>query len=189
MMKFNRQSMTRGLVGFGLVGALVSGGVVAAQAATGEGPVPQSGSTISPTAVDRAVGHMAGMGFGEHSPMTAVADYLGLTLTALQEQLQSGQSLADVAATQGKSVSGLEDAMIAALETNLDANSILTPDQKVAALDQLKSRIDAMVNNTAAEMGVGMGMGNGTGGEMGMHSGAGQHDSPGMGAGMAATTR
>lgn len=186
-MKFNRQSMTRGLVGFGLVGALVSGGVVAAQAATGEGPLPQSGSNTSPTAGDRGVGHMAGMGFGEHSPMTAVADYLGLTRTALQDQLQSRQSLADVAMTQGKSVSGLEDAMIAALETNLDANSILTPDQKVAALDQLKSRIDAMVNSTGTEMGVGMGMG--IGDRMGMRSGAGSHGSPGMGSGMFATTR
>ena len=53
-------------------------------------------------------------------------------------QLQGGQSLADIAAAQGKSVSGLEDAMIAAMTSHLDANTTLTAEQK-AALAAMKS--------------------------------------------------
>jgi len=189
-MKFNRKSMTFGLVGLGLVGALVTGGVVAAQAATGDGPIPQPVSTTSSTVGARQFGHMAGMAFGQNSPMTAVASYLGLSQTELQDQLQSGKSLADVAKTQGKSVSGLEDAMVAALKTNLDTNSTLTSDQKAAAVEQMNSRIDTMVNATHTP-GEGMGMGMAFGAGMGMHEGAGtgSERNPGMGSGMATTTR
>ena len=56
---------------------------------------------------------MAGVAFGENSPMAAAAAYLGLSRTVLQAQLQNGKALADVTAAQGKSVSGLEDAMVA----------------------------------------------------------------------------
>ena len=104
--------------------ALVTGGAVAAQAANGEGPIPQPGSTNSPFSGDRQFGHMAGPMFGQNSPMTAVAKYLGLSRAELREQLQAGKSLADVAKTQGKSVSGLEDAMVAALTTNLDDGAL-----------------------------------------------------------------
>lgn len=186
-MIFNRKRMTLGLVGLGLVGTLTVGGVVAAQAATGHSTTPQSGSANSQGVDSHEFGHMAGMGFGQNSPMTVVADYLGLSRTALQDQLQSGQSLANAAAAQGKSVSGLKDAMIAALKSNLDANSTLTPDQQVAAVEQMKSRIDVMVNATGTEMGVGMDMG--ISDRMGMHSGARSHENSGMGFGMAATTR
>ena len=159
-MKFNRKSMTFGLVGLGIVGALVTGGVAAAQAATGDGTIPQPGSITSSTVVARQFGHMAGRSFGQNSPMTAVAGYLGLSQTELRDELQSGKSLADVAKSQGKSVSGLEDAMIAAFKTNLDTNNTPTSDHKVAAVEQMRSRIDTMVNasHTLGE-GIGMGMG------------------------------
>ena len=193
-MKFNRKSLAVGLVGFGIVGALVTGGVVAAQAATGDGTVPQPGLTTSSTAGARQFGQMAGMSFGQYSPMTAVASCLGLSRTELQDQLQSGKSLADVAQTQGKSVSGLEDAMIAAVKTNLDTISTLTSDQKVAAVEQMRSRIDTMVNATHTPgqgMGMGTGIGAGFGASLGMHAGAGtgSERSRGMGLGMATTTR
>jgi hypothetical protein len=193
-MMINRKSMTFGLVGLGIVGALVTGGVVAAQAATGDGTIPQPASTTSSTVGPRQFGHMAGMSFGQNSPMTAVASYLGLSQTELQDQLQSGKSLADVAQTQVKSVSGPEDAMIAALKTNLDSNSTLTSDQKVAAVEQMRSRIDTMVNATHTPgqgMGMGTGIGSRFGAGLGMHAGAGtgSERNPGMGLGMATTTR
>lgn len=181
-MNFNRKSMTRGLIGLGLVGALVSGGVVAAQAATGEGPVPQPKSTTSTNNGRDQFGHMADMGFGQNSPMTAVARYLGLSQTELHGRMQSGKSLADVAKMQGKPVSGLENAMVAALTTTLDSNGTLTPDQKSAAVKQIKDRIDTMVN--AKGMGAGMGFGADTG----MHAGVGSAGNPGMGSGLATTT-
>ncbi|MHB1235622.1 MAG: hypothetical protein ACYCZK_08100, partial [Microbacteriaceae bacterium] len=114
----------------------------------------------------------------------------------LQDQLQSGKSLADVAQSQSKSVSGLEDAMIAALKANLDTNSTLAPGQKVAAVEQMRSRIDTMVNATHTPgqgmgMGMGIGIGSGFGAGLGMHAGpgTGSGGNPGMGLGMATTTR
>lgn len=188
--------MSIGLVGLGIVGVLVTGGVVAAQAATGNVTVPQTVSTTSSTVGARQFGHMAGMSFGQSSSMTAVASYLGLSQTELQDQLQSGKSLADVAQSQVKSVSGLEDAMIAALKTNLDTNSTLAPGRKVAAVEQMRSRIDTMVNATHTPgqgmgMGMGIGIGSGFGAGLGMHAGpgTGSEGNPGMGLGMATTTR
>jgi hypothetical protein len=57
----------------------------------------------------------------EDALMTAAAKYLGVTSDALHTQLESGKSLADVAAAQGKSVAGLKDALVAQFKTNLDA--------------------------------------------------------------------
>jgi hypothetical protein len=94
------------------------------------------------------MGDMAGMGFGENSAMAAAADYLGLSLTDLRADLYSGQSLADIAAAQGKSISGLEVAMIAAITTHLDANTTLTAEQKAAALAAMTGHLDVMVTAT-----------------------------------------
>ena len=156
-MKLNRKSVTLGLAGLGLVGAL-AGGVGIAAAATGSPGAP------GPTATGAGpYAGMGGMGFGMHagalgdsSPFSAAASYLGLSQADLQKQLQAGKSLADVAKAQGKSVSGLEDAMVAAVKKNLDTNTTLTPDQKTAILTQMQSRIDTMVN-TAHQSGSGVG--------------------------------
>jgi hypothetical protein len=179
-MKLNRKNMTAGIAGLGLVGALVTGGVAAAQASTGEGTIPQPSSTTSSTGGDHESGHMAGRGFGQNSPMIAVASSLGLTQEELQERMQSGESLADVAEAEGKSVSELKDAMVSELMTNLDSNSTLSSDDKEAAAEQMTSRIDTMLDATHTP-GEGMGIGS----RMGMHSGAGMGS--GMGSGMATT--
>ena len=59
-----------------------------------------------------------GRGFGHGAggdELTAAATYLGVTEAALMTQLQSGKTLAQVAAaTSGKSVAGLIDALVAA---------------------------------------------------------------------------
>jgi hypothetical protein len=171
-MKLNRKSVTWAIAGLALAGALVGGAGIAA-AATGT-PSPSSTSSVDPPyghmggmAGTGDMGDMAGMAFGENSPMAAAAVYLGLSQTDLMAQLQSGQSLADVAGIQGKSVSGLEDAIRAAMTSNLDANTTLTADQKAAHLALMKSHLDAMVNATHAS-GSGVGpMGAGAGGMMG----------------------
>jgi len=160
-MKLNRKSVTIGLVGLGLVGALAGAGI--AQAATG-GPTPASASTTSFSGGTHHFGDRSGMAFGQNTTITSAASYLGLSQAELQTQLQAGKSLADIAKAQGKSVSGLEDAMVAALKRNLDTNSTLAADQKAATLAQLKSRIDTMVNTThPSGEGTGMGMGTGMG--------------------------
>ena len=180
-MTFNRKNMTAGIAGLGLVGALVTGGVTAAQASTGDETIPQSSSTNSSTVDDHhQSGHVAGMAFGQSSPMIAVASYLGLSQTELQERLQSGESLADIAEAEDKSVSGLKDAMVSELKTNLDSNSTLSSDERAAAVQHMKSRIDTMLDATHTP-GDGMGIGSG----MGTHSGTGM--GTGMGLGMATT--
>jgi len=172
-MKLNRKSVTLGLAGLAFAGALV-GGTGIAVAATGTATVPSTVSSADPPYGHMGhmgdaddMGFMAGMAFGENSPMAAAAGYLGLSTTDLQTQLYSGQSLADVAAAQGNSVSGLQDAMIAAMTANVDANTALTADEKAADLTLMKSHLDVMMTATHSSA-AGFGpMGGGMGGMMG----------------------
>ncbi len=178
-MKLNRKSVTLGLAGLAMVG-VVLGGTGIAVAATDPPTVPSTASSSADPPYGHMggrggmgdaddMGSMAGMAFGEYSPMTAAADYLGLSPTELQTQLHNGQSQADVAAAQGKSASGLQDAMIAAMSANLDANTSLTPEEKAADLALMKSHLDLMMTATH-DSGAGFGfgpMGGGMGGMMG----------------------
>jgi hypothetical protein len=89
--------------------------------------------------------------FGPDAPAVAVAKYLGLTEAQLLKQLQSGKSLADIAKAQGKTTSGLEQAITAAAKTRLDkavANKRLTAAQEQKLLSGLSARMNDLVNNT-----------------------------------------
>lgn len=178
-MRLNRKSVTVGLAGLAIAGAL-AGGAGIAVAATGtpsallttssaEPPYGHLGGNGEMDGMSGAgqMGHMAGTAFGENSPMTAAASYLGLGQTDLRAQLHSGQSLAAVAAGQGKSVSGLKGAMLAAMTSNLDADTTLTAEQKAVHLALAEGHHDAMVNAPYSS-GAGIGpMGAGMGGMMG----------------------
>ena len=79
----------------------------------------------------------------------AIATYLGLTAAELRTQLESGKTLADIAKAQGKTVAGLEDAIVADAKTHLDADVAagkLTAAQEATMLADLKSHVDDMVN-------------------------------------------
>lgn len=81
-------------------------------------------------------------------PLSVAATYLGLTTDALRTQLGTGKSLADVATAQGKSVSGLEDALLANLQTDLDADVTagrITSDRETQILANAKTQIAAQV--------------------------------------------
>jgi hypothetical protein len=98
-------------------------------------------------------------GFGHHGPglhhgpfgakLDAAAEYLGLTDDELRAQLEAGKSLADVAKTEGKSVDGLVDALVAAAKSKLDAAvergdlSRAQADEMVAGLTE---RVTDLVN-------------------------------------------
>ncbi len=159
-MKVNRKGMVLGFVGLGLAGA-IAGGVGIAQADPGTPPGVAASDRPA-----RGFGGMHGYGIGAGSCLTGAAEYLGLSEDDLQAQLQSGKTLAQVAADQGKSVDGLKDAMLAAAKSNLDANTTLTDEQKTARLDELKTWIDTMINQVHAP-GTGVGPGAGMGGHMG----------------------
>ncbi len=159
-MKLNRKSVTLGLVTLGLVGGLAGAGAALAASS----PTPTTSSAAIGPMKNGHCGGMTGSMFGKNSPMAAVASYLGLSPTELREQMQSGKSLADIAKAQGKSVTGLKDAMVTAMKHNLDANTTLTAQQKADALAEMKEHLDAMLAETSMMSGGGMG-------SMGSHMG------------------
>jgi Arc/MetJ-type ribon-helix-helix transcriptional regulator len=87
--------------------------------------------------------------FGEK--LSTAADYLGLTEAQLRTKLADGQSLADVAKAQDKSVDGLKQAILDASKKKLDQlvkDGELTQTQADEMLSRLKSHIDDLVNGT-----------------------------------------
>ena len=93
--------------------------------------------------------------FGFFGDFSAAADYLGLTGAQLRAQVESGKSLAQIAQAQGKSVSGLVDAIVNAAKTKLDgavAAGRLTQPQENEMLSGLRDRIQNLVNSTLPDL-------------------------------------
>ena len=81
--------------------------------------------------------------------VSAAANYLGLTESQLLAQLASGKSLAQIAKARGKSVSGLQAAMSAAVKARLDkavASKMLTSSQEQQLLKRMPSLLNAQIN-------------------------------------------
>ena len=96
-----------------------------------------------------------GPGFGRGGPggpggnLDAAATYLGVTSAVLQTDLQGGQTLADVATAQGKTVDGLVSALVTAAKSDLDAQVTagnLTAAQETSIESDLTAHITDMVN-------------------------------------------
>jgi len=103
----------------------------------GLGPVPGDG----------------GPGFGFRrffgGGMTAAATYLGLSDAQLRSDLQSRQTLAQIAKSQGKSVEGLVAAMMAQVRKALDtgvSNGLITQTQANQIASRLEARMKDMAN-------------------------------------------
>jgi hypothetical protein len=81
--------------------------------------------------------------------VSAASTYLGLSSDQIGQEVKSGKTLADVANAQGKSVAGLEQAVIGAAKTALDksvAAGDITATDEQHALDQLNAQLDDFVN-------------------------------------------
>jgi hypothetical protein len=94
-------------------------------------------------------------GFGDHVAVgfgsDAAASYLGLTEAQLRSDLESGKTLAQIAAAQGKSVDGLKQALLADAKSHLDqavANGKLTAAEEQQMLSDLSSHLDDMINGS-----------------------------------------
>ena len=111
------------------------------------------------------LGGPGGPGFG-HGPMgghgpfgagiDAAATYLGLTRAALDRQLRGGKTLAQVAGAQGKSLSGLESALVDATRSALDravTNGRLTSVQRDDIVRGLQQHVADLVNGAGPRMG------------------------------------
>jgi hypothetical protein len=87
--------------------------------------------------------------FGHGAELEAAAEFLGLTEAELRTALEDGQTLAEVAEAEGKSVAGLVDAMLAAATEELEQaveDGRLTEAQKNEILATLEERITDKVN-------------------------------------------
>ena len=94
-------------------------------------------------------------GDGEHAHpgrlggLEAAASYLGLTQEELHEQLRDGDTLADIAKEEGKSVDGLVQAMVAAAKKEIDAavaSGRLTQERADMIEPNLEERTTDLVN-------------------------------------------
>ncbi len=90
------------------------------------------------------------MGFGGMAFMNEAATYLGITPQQLRTQLQSGQTLTQIAnATSGKSASGLQAYLLSQLKTKLDAavsSGKLTATQETQILSKAQTMIGNLMN-------------------------------------------
>jgi len=118
-------------------------------------------------------GDAGGPGFGFRrffgGGMTAAASYLGLSAAQLQTDIQNGQTLAQIAKANAKSVDGLVAAMSAQVKKTLDtavAQGVLTQAQATQIASRLQSRMKDMANGVRPRGGFGRG-GFGPGGGQG----------------------
>jgi uncharacterized coiled-coil protein SlyX len=120
----------------------------------------QSGSVLGPGAAG-APGRLGGPGFGfgpggprlglkldKGGALDAAATALGLKLDDLLAKVRAGQSIADLAKSQNKSLDDVKAAMTAAVTKELDqavADKKLTSAQRDQMLTAFKDRLDALV--------------------------------------------
>jgi hypothetical protein len=93
-------------------------------------------------------------------PFAGVAKYLGVSTDALMKDLRSGKTLAAIAKANGKSVSGLESALIAPIRSHLDQavkDKHLTKAQEQRFLAGITKGIDGFVTHGFHGMGHGFG--------------------------------
>lgn len=97
----------------------------------------------------------AGPGYGVMAGgvvMDAAAEYIGISEAALAAERHDGKSLAQVATAHGKSVTGLEAALVTAFEANLDkavGAGRITQAQATQILAGFKAHASTMVQRTA----------------------------------------
>jgi polyhydroxyalkanoate synthesis regulator phasin len=96
-------------------------------------------------------------GFGHHGfrDLDAAAAYLGVDEDELRERMRDGETLADVAKAEGKTVDGLVTAIVASTTKRLDeavAAGRMTKAQRDEIVAGLKQRTTEIVNGTFPAM-------------------------------------
>lgn len=97
-------------------------------------------------------GHPGKLGRGgpRGAGFDGAAEYLGLTEAQLRDRLRDGQSLAEIARAENKSVDGLKAKIKSGVTAKIDEAvkaGRLTEAQKTRMLQNIDERIDALVNN------------------------------------------
>jgi hypothetical protein len=94
--------------------------------------------------------------FLTRAAIAPVAKYLGLTGVQLRKQVLSGKSLAQIAKAQGKSTSGLEQTITAAIKARLDkavTNKRITAAQEQKILSAISKGLGDLINRTPPKPG------------------------------------
>lgn len=148
MERTSRRVLTGVVVTGVLAGAVAVGGVALADTGNSQ---PAAVSTTAQTASTgtTTAGHKGGIRFlrrhhGARLVFRTAAAYLGLTREQLHAQLHAGKSLATVAAAQNKSLSGLENAIMAAVAKRVDASK-LTSTRKAEVMTAVQQNLNAFV--------------------------------------------
>jgi hypothetical protein len=153
-MQRSKRRILTGLVATGVLGgALAAGGAVLASS-------PASASSAAATSAALAAGDSAGsitdaavVGIdgahflrlrGARLVLRTSASYLGLTPAELRAQLKAGKSLATLASEHGKTASGLDNAIVAAVTKRVDATK-LTATRKAAVIGYADNHVAAFV--------------------------------------------
>lgn len=130
--------------------------------------------------------------------LSAAAEYLGLSQAELRRELCDGKSLADIAEAEGKSVDGLQEAILDGARSALDqavAGEQLTQEVADALYRRLEASIDEIVNGTfpgprgGFRPGFVPGLGPGFGGPPGFAPRGGGDDDGGSGGGSSGDVR
>ena len=98
------------------------------------------------------------MGHGRGQVMDAAAEVLGMTQEELKDELKDGNSLAEVAETQGMGVEDFKTAFLDQVQADIDAkvaDGTLTQEQADRLSEGLEERIDNIVNAQPGEGGFG----------------------------------
>jgi len=93
-----------------------------------------------------AYGEIDGIDLGR-TATGAAAGYLGLSTAELKSRLRSGKTLAELASSQHKSASGLENAIVAAISSSVQSDHALSAGEKATITAGAKAWIDAIVEH------------------------------------------
>ncbi len=105
--------------------------------------------TVGGVAFAAGTSHSAKRSGGRGAIVSAVASYLGLSTEQLRADLTSGETLAQIATAQRRSVSGLEQTIESAMKARLDqavAAGKITSQREQLILSRLPARLDNLVN-------------------------------------------
>ncbi|NNC91994.1 MAG: hypothetical protein HKN80_05845 [Acidimicrobiia bacterium] len=152
-----KQSLKIGFVAL-VVAAIAASGMAFAQSDGTDDTVPPAGDTqVEELAPERGFkgrdGHRGMRGGPGH--LGQVADFLGVDADVIQEGLEAGDTLADIAAANSSSGTLLVDSLVADLSEKLDgavADERIDQDKADEILANATTRITTMVNSTQEEI-------------------------------------
>lgn len=115
---------------------------------------------------DGMMGGPRGMMGGE-SPESVLAELSGLDISEIRDLRADGQTLAEIAASEGVDIDEVIDTVIASAEENLQSavdDGRIDADRMSEMLDEMRTRLEEMVNSDEFPPMGGRGMGKGFGG-------------------------